>query len=90
MSLKLKIASEYVPFLVGHKDVRNSAARIASHSHMYITAHLKMHMVYGYSHAKCQVPVPMHKEEADEILGGCDFSLRNSDFSKVVKMLMKP
>ena len=30
---------------------------------------------------KCQVLVPMHKEKADERLGGCDFRLRNSDFS---------
>ena len=32
---------------------------------IYIKAYLKMHMLKGYLHAKCQVLVSMHKKEAD-------------------------
>ena len=35
----------------------------------------------GYLHAKCQNPVLMHNEEADEGSEGCDLGVRKSDFS---------
>ena len=56
-------------------------------SHIYIKAHLRM-----CTYAKCQVPVPMHKAEAGERLGGCDVGLVCSDLStynNVVKKFSK-
>ena len=51
-----------------------------------------MHTFIAYLHIECQVPVSLHKAEADERLpvGRSDEGLRNSDFSiynKVVKKL---
>ena len=55
---------------------------------IYITTHHRMQSYNGHLHAKCQVPVPLNRE--DERLGGYDLGLRTSDFStynKVVKNL---
>ena len=43
----------------------------------HIKAQLRMCMFKGYLHlhAKCQILVRMHKEEADEGPGGCDLGL---------------
>ena len=48
-----------------------------------------MHSCKGYLYAKCQITVTLQKEEADERLGGCDFRLRNSDFSGYNKEVNK-
>ena len=46
-------------------------------------------MFNGYLHTKCQVSVLMHKEDADEKSGGCDFGHRNNEFSTYNKVALK-
>ena len=43
----------------------------------------------GYLHAECQVPVPMHKEEAYDRSEGGDFVVRNSAVSIYKNVIKK-
>ena len=63
---------------VVHKDSINFAARTASNLY-HCTS---MRTFKGYLHAKFQVPVSMHTEEADKRLVWCDAGFRNCDFSE--------
>ena len=45
-------------------------------------------MFKGYLHAKCQVPVPMHKENADETLEWVIWGLE-TDFSANDKVVLR-
>ena len=42
----------------------------------------------GYLYAKCHVPVPMDKEEADERYRGCDLGFKTEIFLTIMKTLI--
>ena len=64
-----------------HKDSLNVATQTI------INLHLRMHTFKGYLNAKCQFPVPMHNEQADERLGGCDLGLETVIFQPMMKYM---
>ena len=51
-----------------------------------------MHTLNVYLYAKCHVPVPLHKQEADERSGGCNLGLKTVfvfyTYYRVAKKLM--
>ena len=65
-----------------HKDTMNFVARSAT---TYIKVHTRMRTFKGYLDAKCQVPVPKHKEVADERSGGCDLGLLKLMFPPLIR-----
>ena len=48
-----------------------------------------MHTFNGYVPAKCQVLLPMQKEEAHETSGNCDCGIRYNDFSANDKVVLR-